>query len=319
MSADRHSKPAVYAALAGNLAVAATKFAAFWWTGSSSMLSESVHSLVDTLNEALLLYGLYRARLSPDRAHPLGHGRELYFWSFIVALLVFALGAGVSLYEGVVHLRDPEPITSPSVSFVVLGLSGLFEGASFMIGWRQFRSTHPDGSVWSAIRRSKDPVGFSVLLEDSAALAGIGIAALATLAAVRLGQPAFDGLGSVGIGLLLAATAALLARETKALLIGESASRETVDMILQIAREQPGVVSAGRVITAHLSPDEVTAAIDLRFDDTLRTPQIEAALKALEARIQAAVPETIRLFVTIPGAPAAPAGAAAPPPGATAP
>jgi cation diffusion facilitator family transporter len=297
MASSHASKPAIYAALAGNLAVAVTKFGAAAWTGSSSMLSEAVHSLVDTLNEVLLLYGLHRSAKRPDPEHPLGHGRELYFWSFVVALLVFALGAGVSIYEGFVHLRDPAPIESPMVAYVVLGLSMVFESISWVIAYRQFRGANPDRSVFSAVRRSKDPATFTVLLEDTAAVIGLAFAMLATYAAHELGRPEFDGIGSLAIGVLLGVTALILARETKGLLIGEPADLAVSDMILRVARSQDGVASANGVITTHLAPDQITALISIEFDDELRTPEIERVVAAIEQQVRAAAPAITLLFV----------------------
>ena len=297
MAAGHAAQPAVHAALFGNLAVAAVKFGAAAWTGSSAMLSEAVHSLVDTLNEVLLLYGLRRAARRPDPDHPLGHGRELYFWSFVVALLVFAVGAGVSVYEGIVHLQQPEPMESPIVNYVVLGLSLVFEGLSWRVAYRQFRDSNPHRSVFSAIRRSKDPATFTVLLEDSAAIAGLLIAALATAGSQYLGRPELDGVGSLAIGALLGATALLLARETKGLLIGEPADPVINDLILRLAKEQKGVVSANGVITTHLAPDQITASLSIEFDDALRTPEIEHAVHCIEEKVRAAEPAITTLFV----------------------
>src|SRR4051794_30376166 len=204
MAAGSGSRKVIYAALAGNLLVALTKFAAAGWTGSSAMLSEGVHSVVDTSNQILLLYGISRSSKPPDAVHPLGYGRELYFWSFIVALLIFSLGAGVSLYQGVVHVRRPQPIEDPLVSYAVLGLSLVFEGVSWAISLRQFRAAKGGLGHYEAFRRSKDPPSFMVLLEDSAAIAGIAIAALGTFAASALDMPRADGVASILIGVVLA-------------------------------------------------------------------------------------------------------------------
>ena len=217
---NTESKTVVCAALAGNVLVAVTKFAAAAYTGSSSMLSEGVHSLVDFGNEVLLLYGYRRAARRPDRRHPLGYGRELYFWSFVVALLLFALGAGVSVYEGVSHILTPEPITNAGVNYIVLGVSLAFEGVSWWVALGSFRAVKGAKSYWQAVRDSKDPPSFMVLLEDTAALIGIAIAAAGVYGADRFQLPALDGVASIAIGAVLAVTAFILARETKALLIG---------------------------------------------------------------------------------------------------
>src|SRR5665213_414840 len=213
------SKVSIYAALAGNVLVAASRVAAAVWTGSSAMLAEAIHSLVDTVNEALLLYGLRRAARPADAEHPFGYGRELYFWSFVVALLIFALGAGVSLYEGVARLLHPVPLERPAVIFIVLLFSLLFEGASWLVGMRAFRATMRTANWWEAFRRSKDPPTFIVVFEDSAAILGIFAAAAGTAAALLTKDPRWDGAASLAIAVILAAVAGLLARESKQLLI----------------------------------------------------------------------------------------------------
>jgi cation diffusion facilitator family transporter len=261
------------------------------------MLSEAVHSLVDTLNEVLLLYGLRRAGRRPDAGHPLGHGREIYFWSFVVALLVFALGAGVSIYEGIVHLRHPEPVEAPVVVYAVLALALVFESLSWWVAWKQFRAVNPDRSLLAAIRHSKDPTIFTVLMEDSAAVLGLLMALAATAAGQWFARPELDGIGSLAIGLLLAATALLLARETKGLLIGEPADAAVVDLILDVARRQPGVVSANGVLTTHVAPDQIVASVSLEFDDALRAPDIERAVAAIEEMVRAGAPAVVLLFV----------------------
>ncbi|MEO8318336.1 MAG: cation diffusion facilitator family transporter, partial [Bradyrhizobium sp.] len=223
MASASSSKFVIYAALAGNLLVAATKFAAAAWTGSSAMLSEGVHSLVDTVNQGLMLYGIHRASAPPDEQHPLGHGRELYFWCFVVALLIFSLGAGISIYEGVTHILHPAAIEDPRVNYIVLGLSFVFESATWWIALREFEKQRGTLSYLEAATRSRDPASYLVLFEDSAALVGIAIAFAGTLAAELSGIREFDGLASIGIGLVLAITALFLARESKSLLIGEPA------------------------------------------------------------------------------------------------
>ena len=261
------------------------------------MLSEGVHSLVDTFNEVLLLYGLRRAARTPDRAHPLGYGRELYFWSFIVAVLLFALGAGVSIYQGVARVRAPAPIDNAIVNYVVLALSFVFEGTSWRISQRAFSAAKGDLGYWEAVRRSKDPPSFIVLFEDSAALIGIVIAAFGTYAADTLQLPVFDGVASILIGLVLAATACLLARESKGLLIGERADPKIAASIEALAAAEPGVTGANGVLTVQLAPDQIVAALSLQFDDALCTPQIEAAVDRLERRVRERHPQVLALFV----------------------
>jgi len=262
MASNTSSKQVVYVALAGNLLVASTKACAAAWTGSSAMLSEAVHSFVDTGNELLLLYGMHRATRHADQEHPIGYGREFYFWSFIVALLVFALGAGVSLYEGVMHLREVVLIKDPLVNYIVLGLAFLFEGTSWLVSLRQFRASKRSLGYYEAFRRSKDPATFIVLFEDSAALLGIAIAAIGTFMSTTMGMPIFDGIASLLIGLLLAATASLLARESKSLLLGERADSVLSDSILRIAAHEKSVFRANGVLTIQLAADQILAAGD---------------------------------------------------------
>jgi cation diffusion facilitator family transporter len=207
------SKKVIFAALAGNFLIAIAKFAAALWTGSSAMLSEGVHSLVDTGNQGLLLYGHHRASRPPDDRHPLGFGRELYFWSFIVALLVFALGAGVSCYEGIRHIRDPHPITDPLVNYAVIAFSVVFEGISWWIALQEFRKTKGEHTYFQAFKRSKNAPLFLVLFDDTAALIGLAIAALGNFASHHFARPEFDGVASLGISLVLAVTAIMLARK----------------------------------------------------------------------------------------------------------
>lgn len=290
-------KRVIYAALAGNFGIAVIKFAAAAVTGSSSMLTEGVHSLVDTGNQWLLLYGLKRARRPADALHPLGYGRELYFWSFVVALLIFAGGALVSIYEGIAHIRDPEPIARPLWNFVVLGVSFLFEGGSWLVALREFNRARGEAGWWQAIRASKDPATFAVLFEDSAALVGIVIAAACIALALVTGDPRFDGVGSILIGLVLAVVALLLGRESKGLLIGERAAPALTAAIARIAREQRGVCMVNDVMTIHLAPDQVIATISLDFDDDLGTRGIERAVAAIEKRAKEAHGEVASVFI----------------------
>ncbi|WP_240318520.1 cation diffusion facilitator family transporter [Lysobacter sp. TY2-98] len=287
----------VLAALAGNVAVAITKFVAAAITGSSAMLSEGVHSLVDCTNELLMLYGMRRSQRAPDETHPFGYGRELYFWAFIVALLVFALGAGVSFYEGVRQLRHPAPMVRPLVNYLVLGASIVFEGWSWLVATRQFRRDKGKLGWFEAVRVSKDPTVFTVLFEDTAALAGLVVALIGVALAQVTGNPFFDGAASLVIGLILAVTAGLLARETKALLVGESAGRGVREDILRIAGADPDVRCANGVITQQFGPDTVVAALSADFHDHLDTPHIEQCIRRIESGVQAAHPEVVALFV----------------------
>ncbi|ESQ83361.1 hypothetical protein AEAC466_14020 [Asticcacaulis sp. AC466] len=292
-----NSNTVVYAALAGNLLVAVTKGIAAALTGSSAMLSEAVHSLVDTGNEVLLLYGMHQSRRKADAAHPLGYGREIYFWSFIVALLIFAVGAGVSVYEGITHIQAPEPIDRPWINYVVLGLSLVFEGGSWWVALKAFRETKGDQSYVTAITNSKDPPKFMVLLEDTAALIGIVIAFIGTWASVTFHEPRFDGVASILIGCVLASVAVFLARESKGLLIGERADPATHDGIVRIAEAMPGVLRVNGLLTTQMSPSEIIGAMSLEFDDSLSLTELERLVSRMEAEVRASYPQITSLFI----------------------
>ena len=261
------------------------------------MLSEAVHSTVDCANEVLLLYGIRRSKRPAHPEHPLGHGRELYFWSFVVALLVFALGAGVSTYEGILHVRHPEPIAKPTINFIVYALAAVFEGWSWLIALKEFKKMKGSRGVLEAIEESKDPPSFMVLFEDSAALLGILVATITTALATGVGWTRADGVGSILIGLILGAIATALARESKSLLIGEQATPELRRDIARIARESSDVTDVHVVLAVHLGPEEVVVALSLRFPDGMRAPEISAQIHAMEERIRKVHPEVVSLFV----------------------
>jgi cation diffusion facilitator family transporter len=296
-SGDGGSRTAVWAALIGNVLVATVKAGAAAFTGSSAMLSEAVHSFVDTGNEVLLLYGMRKARQKADRDHPAGYGRELYFWSFIVALLVFALGAGVSIFQGVQRVRHPQQIENAIVSEIVLAASFLFEGWSWVVSLRQFNKAKGPLGYYEAFVKSKDPPLFMVLFEDSAALIGIVIAAIGTVLAAHFDMPLADGISSILIGLVLACTSTLLARESKSLLIGEKADSKLIKSILDIANGACGPSRANGVLTIQLAPDQIMAAMSFEFDDALTAPQIEEMIADIERRIHDAHPEVTSLFI----------------------
>ncbi|MEF2073612.1 cation diffusion facilitator family transporter [Consotaella aegiceratis] len=291
------SKKVIYAALVGNLAIAATKFGAALWTGSSAMLSESIHSLVDTVNQALLLFGLRRAARPATERHPFGHGIEIYFWAFVVALMIFALGGALSIYEGVHKLSDPEPLHDIWINFVVLGASIVIEALTFRVAWKELRTSHPDLSPFTAVQRSKDPSVFAVLCEDAAALIGLGIALAGLTLAYWLDAPIYDGAASIGIGCVLILTAGFLARETLSLITGESASREVIHEVRTVLAEDPRVVHVQDLLTMHLGPSDILVAVSIDFDDAMTSPEIEAAAHDLTAKLQAARPEITRVFL----------------------
>lgn len=277
--------------------IALTKFAAAGWTGSSVMLSEAVHSLVDTSNQGLLLYGLYRASLPPDDDHPLGHGRELYLWSFVVAVIMFTFGAGVTLLEGAWHIYQPTAIADARISYIVLGASFVFELVTWLIAMREFGRVKGELGYVQAIHASRDPPNFLVILEDSAALLGILIAAAATLGSERFHLPQLDGWGSIGIAVVLAVVALISARESKGLLLGEPARPRVRQSILTIAKSQSGVERADLVFTVHLGPDHVLVALSVEFADALATSDIESKISELESKIQSRHHEVIAVFV----------------------
>jgi cation diffusion facilitator family transporter len=291
------SRRVIYAAILGDLLIGLSKLSAAAWTGSSSLLSEGIHSIVDTGNGFLLLYGLHRSAARPDLEHPLGYGREIYFWSFVVAVLLFAFGAGVSFYEGVLHVLNPEPVQHIAASYMVLGISALFDGTTWWLALRNFRGERRYSEIVDAIRESKDPPSFMVLFEDSAALAGILVAFTGIFLSVHLDLPVLDGVGSIVIGLILGVTAWLLAKETKSLLIGERADPGIVDSILHVVGQIDGVTHANGVLTVHLAPQEILVALSLEFADELKTPEIEAKVIELERCVRLSHPEVVAVFV----------------------
>ena len=297
MSAAAESNRTLIIALGANVGIAVAKFVAAAITGSSAMLTEGVHSLVDSANQLLLMWGRRAARRPADHRHPFGHGRELYFWSFVVAVLVFALGAGVSVYEGVIHILEPEPAVSPLVAYGVLLVSFLLEGGSTVAAFREFRAAKGALGWFEAVRESKDPPTFIVLLENGAAMAGIGAAAIGLALSQLTGNPFFDGAASIVIGLILGATAWLLAVESKALLIGEAADPALVEGIRAAAGAQPGIVGVGEVRTVHSAPDQITVAMSADFDDGISAGDVERIVAAIEREVAVRWPAVKRLYI----------------------
>ena len=291
------SKTVIYAALAGNTLISITKFAAASMTGSAAMLAEGVHSLVDTGNQALLLLGLKRAKRPPSEDFPFGHGKEIYFWSFIVAILIFAAGAGVSIYEGVHRVMHPEPVTNPMINFVVLGLAVIFEGGAWFMALREFRAQQGNRGFTDAIKHSKDPTVFVVLFEDTAALLGLMVAMIGLVLATQFNLPIFDGIASIVIGLILAFTAIWLARETKSLLIGEAADPELVADVRRRAAEISEVDNVNEVLTLHMGPDYILLTLSVDFADEVKAGELEQVIESLSQEVRAAHPEIKRVFV----------------------
>ncbi|WP_180115905.1 cation diffusion facilitator family transporter [Acinetobacter sp. YH12140] len=291
------NKIVVYAALFGNLAIALVKFVAAYITNSSAMLSEAIHSVVDTLNEILLLYGMKKSQQPANARHPFGYGRELYFWAFIVALMVFALGAIVSIYQGISHIYHPEEMQNPMINYIVLGIAILCEGTSWFVALKAFRKIKGKQGYFEAFRRSKDPTTFTVLFEDSAALIGLFIALIGIYLSHALNMPMLDGLASILIGVVLAISAILLARETKGLLMGETADPQLRHNVLMVAEQDPAVHSANGVLTEQMGAHQVLASLSLEFKDNLTSDDIEACVNRIEAQIKQLHPEIVALFV----------------------
>ncbi|MBY6265306.1 cation transporter [Azospirillum sp. 412522] len=296
---DRESAKVVFAAIAANLAITVTKFVAALLTGSASMLSEAVHSLVDTGNEALMLVGLKRSRKPPDERHPFGYARELYFWTFVVALVIFAGGAVVSLYEGVEKILHPHPVEQAWINFVVLGVAFVMEAISWVVALRAFNAERGEAGVFETVHASKDPTVFIVLFEDSAALVGLVIAAACLSADLLLDQPVYDGVGSILIGLVLAATAAFLAYETKSLLIGEAARPDLVHGVRALVQEEDVVDHVNEVLTIHLGPTAVIVNLSVDVRDEVGAGEVEQALARIERRVKERFPEISRVFTEL--------------------
>jgi len=291
------AKGPIYAAIAANVAIAISKFIAAAISGSSAMLSEGIHSLVDTFNGVLLLYGIRRSQRPADEEHPLGHGKELYFWALVVAVLIFAIGGGMSFYEGIEHIRHPEPISDPTMSYIVLFLAILFEGAALIFAVRSFRKVTRGKRFWRAIHTSKDPSNFAVILEDAAALVGLLVALAGVYFSYTLNMPVLDGVASIVIGVLLTVIAIIMASESKDLLVGESADPEVRDSIREIVMAEDEVQHMKNLVTLHFGPEKVLLAMDVEFDDNLSPDQIEEAIKRIESQIRAIHPIVGRIFI----------------------
>ena len=298
MSANASSsKLAIYGAIAANVAIAASKFVAAAFTGSSAMLSEGIHSLVDSGNGILILHGVRQAEKPADARHPFGHSKELYFWALIVAVLVFSVGGGMSFYEGVEHIKHPAPITDPTWNYWVLGLSMVFESISCFLAFKAFNADRGDAGFWVTLRRSKDPSVFAILLEDLAALLGLVIALAGVYFGHLLNNPYLDGAASIGIGTLLVGVAIFLIYKTKGLLIGTGVDDETLENIKKIVRAQPDIDQVGPPLTTYLGPADVVLALDVEFAHHLTAEEIERAIDRLQDAIRAQYPEMKRIFV----------------------
>ena len=292
---------AILAAFVGNSVIAVTKFIAASYTGSSAMFSEGVHSVVDSGNQLLLLYGLRRSKKPADSKHPFGYGKEMYFWSFVVAILIFGLGAGICFYEGIHKISSPQPVTNPIINYLVLGLAIIIEAWTCWVAATEFKKSKGDYGWVEAIHISKDPALFTVLFEDTAALLGLLVALIALALSEYLNLPVLDAVASIIISIILAVTAGLLAFECKGLLTGEGASEQVITGINQIIDDCPGIMHVNEVLTLHLGPQDVLLTISLDFEDNLSSGDVEEAISALESRIKGMFPEIRRVFIEAQG------------------
>ncbi|QHG14794.1 cation diffusion facilitator family transporter [Nostoc sp. ATCC 53789] len=291
------SKKTIFAAMGANLAIAITKFIAASITGSSAMISEGIHSIVDTSDQLLLLLGIIRSQKTADNSHPFGYGQELYFWTFIVAILIFAIGGGMSIYEGITHLINPSPLEDPMWNYIVLGVAILLEGYSWTVALKEFLPTKGKQSFWQAIKNSKDPTVITILFEDTAAILGLFVALIGIFLGHLFNNVYLDGIASIIIGIILAIVAVVLARESKGLLVGESADPQTIANIRSLSKAEPGVKEVIRVLTMQLAPQEVLLNLELQFSHNLTGEEIALTVESLEAKISQKHPEIKQIFI----------------------
>jgi cation diffusion facilitator family transporter len=291
------STKAVYAALIANFGIAVAKFGGAMYTGSSAMVAEGVHSVVDTSNQVLLLLGMKRAERPPSARHPFGYSREIYFWCFVVAVVLFTAGGTFAIWEGIEKLRHPHPVDNPVVNYVILGVAIVLEAGSFAVAIKEFRKVAGDRHWWSAVTEAKDPVLFTVLFEDSAAMVGLVVALVGLIAAETLGIPALDGAASIVIGIVLIGASILLARETMSLIVGEAAATEVLDDIERLICAEPSVNGVRDITSVHLGPHDifVTAAVD--FNDEVPAGEVERVIARIGEQVRAAQPDVRRLFL----------------------
>jgi cation diffusion facilitator family transporter len=280
------SKKSIYSALLANLLIAVTKFIAGFLSRSGSMISEAIHSLVDTVNELLLLFGLYRSKKEPDALHPFGYGKELYFWSFIVSILIFGLGGGISIYQGIIHIMKPEPPGDPTASYIVLLLSVLFEGTSFIIAAKAFNQVRGDLSWWDAIVKSKDPTNFLILFEDGAAVIGLLIVGICLYLNHAYHLSVLDGIASLLVGLVLIGVSAILARESRSLLMGEGISPETRSRIISLVEQDKAVLKVMHLLSTYQSPDEIILMLIVAFKENLNTIEINETIDRIRDTVK---------------------------------
>jgi cation diffusion facilitator family transporter len=291
------SKAFIYAAIGANLGIAVAKFVAASFTGSSAMLSEGIHSAVDSGNGILLLYGVKKSAKPADARHPFGYGKELYFWSLVVAILIFALGGGISIYEGIKHLQHPEPISDPTINYIVLGIAFAFESVAFTLAMKELNQVRGKKSVWQAVRESKDPSVGTILFEDSAAMAGIIVAALGVYLGTTYGWTWADGTASIVIGVILTLVAILLARETKGLLVGEGANDDVLESIHKLIQSDEAVEAMAPPLTMYFGPNDALLALNVQFRSGLSPKLTEEAIDRIENAVRAAHPEIRHIYI----------------------
>lgn len=291
------SKLPIYSALVANLAIAVTKFIAAAISGSSAMLSEGIHSVVDTTNEVLLLLGIAKSKRKPDKQRPFGYGKELYFWSFIVSLLIFGVGGGIAFYEGITHIQHPNEIADPTWSYIVLGIAFLFDGCSFLVALHHFNKQRGDKTFWNTVKKSKDPSNFMVLFEDASDVAGIIVAFAGVYFGHKYNNPYFDGIASIIIGVILTVSSLLLARESRSLLMGESADPQIIKGVVSTAQEDEAVKKVYYPLSMYLAPQEIILVLETVFKDGLKTNDINTAVERIQNKIQQRFPDIKQIFI----------------------
>ncbi len=295
--AKSDSRLAILGALASNVAIAIVKFIAAAITGSSAMISEGIHSLVDSANTALLLFGLKRSNRAADPQHPFGYGKELYFWTLVVATSLFAIGGGMSIYEGIEHMQHPEPLTDPFWNYIVLACGLIFSTFSFVVAYREFKKSNEGKSVWRAIKDSKDPGTFAILFEDTADILGMFVAFLGVYFGHALENPYIDGAASIVIGLILCVTSFMLAYETKGLLIGESADPVVLKKITELTLTDAAVEYVKPPLTMHIGASSILLALGISFKKDLTAEQVAEAIDRIEVSIRTNYPEVQRIYI----------------------
>ncbi len=294
---EEKSKKVIIIALLGNFAIAVSKFVAATITGSSAILSEGIHSVIDTGNEGLMLLGLHMARKPADELHPFGHGKEVYFWSFVVAIMIFAVGSGVSVYEGIHNFLHPAEIKNPLVNYIVIGIAFLFEGTSWAYALINYNKNRGKQGFFQAAHTAKDPTIFIVLFEDSAALIGLFAAGLGIFLEQITGNTLYDSLASIVIGLVLAVTAAWLAYETKGLLIGESASSEIIKEIKSVLNGFDGIEHINEVLTMHMGPHYILVNLSIDFKDSVSAGEVESKIEEMDKKLKGKNSDIKRIFI----------------------